>query len=99
MKLNRAGISFDVSYRAGYRGSWNNPPEESELTVLDWSVADWDFLAYCHGIKGEKPIIRGSLNEIVDAIIEHEYDNMLDEVEEDIREDFHLPDDYDSDSW
>jgi hypothetical protein len=99
MNIAYAGVTFNVSYRAASRGSWNEPPESAEIEIHDWHVSDWDELAICHGAKGLSPIIRRSLNEIVDAIIDREYDGMLDQAEQEVRDSYDFEPDFEPPEW
>lgn len=104
MEIERAGITFDVTYRGGSRGSWNEPPEGAEIEINDWHVSDWDELAACYGAEsGKSPF--ASVREIADHIMEREYDGMLSDAEQQAADDFDPPDDFDepdsfdSDLW
>lgn len=97
MKIERAGITFDVTYRGGSRGSWNEPPEGAEIEINDWHVSDWDELAACYGAEAGK--VFASVQEIADHIMERDYSEMLEDAEQDARDDFEPPepDDYEYD--
>src|SRR5688572_13796778 len=91
MEIERAGITFDITYRGGSRGSWNAPPEGAEIEITDWHVSDWDELAACYGAEAGK--VFASVQEIADHIMERDYNEMLDDAEQDARDDFDPPDD------
>jgi len=103
MEIERAGITFDVSYRGATRGGPYEPPEGAEIEVNDWHVSDWDELAACFGAEAGK--VFGSVQEIADHIMERDYSDMLDDAEAQIADDFDPPDDFDepdcfdSDLW
>lgn len=95
--MERAGITFDVTYRGGSRGSWNEPSEGAEIEINDWHVSDWDELAACYGAKAGK--VFASVQEIAHYIMERNYSEMLDVAEQDARDDFDPPDDDNGEDW
>jgi hypothetical protein len=99
MEINRAGIDFDVTYRPGSHGSWNEPPEPEEIEVTGWTVRDWDELAEMYGAKGETPMFRANLFALVDAIADRHYDSMVDDAGDEYRSDFKEPDEPDFDDY
>lgn len=91
MEIERAGITFDVSYRGATRGGAYEPPEGAEIEISDWHVSDWDELAACYGTgSGSRPF--GSVQEIADHIMERDYSEMLNDAEQQIADDFDPPD-------
>lgn len=84
MEIERAGITFDVTYRGATRGGFYEPPESAEIEVADWHVSDWEELAACYGAGSGH--IFGSVQEIADHIMERDYASMLDEAEDYVRD-------------
>lgn len=94
-EIKRAGITFDVKYYGGSHGGPTEQPYGPEIEVQDWRVYDWDELAEMHGAKGDRPIIRASLDEIVEEIANLQMDSMFDDIEAERDSDFDPPDDGD----
>ena len=97
MELEYAGVTFDVGYRGGSAGGPYEAPYGAETEVEGAKVSDWDELAACHGLKSGDYIPCVSLADLIDKIADRNADKMVDDAEEQMRDDFDPPDDDDGD--
>lgn len=93
MNIERAGITFDIHYSPATRGGRFEQPDPADIEIHDWFISSWDDLADMHGAKGDRPIIRGSVAEMVEAIIDREYSSLVEDAESAYYSDFDVPDD------
>ncbi len=99
MELEYAGVTFDVMYQGGSRGSATEAPYGPSAESGDGYVSDWDELAACHGLKSGDYIPCVSLDDLMNKISERNYDRMIEDCEEARRDDFDPPDDDDECDW
>lgn len=99
MKIERAGITFEVTYIGGTRGNRETPPEDPYTEVGSSFVSDWDELAACHGINSGAFLSGVTLDDIIEKVAEREIDSITKEIEQSARDDFDPPDDSDWDDY
>ncbi len=97
MRLEYVGVEFDCSYSGGSAGGACEAPYGAEDETTGARVSDWDELAACHGLKSGDYIPCVSLADLIDKIADKNADRMVDDAEEQMRDDFDPPDDDDSD--
>jgi hypothetical protein len=83
MRIERAGITFEISFRPAVRGTWNDPPESAEIEVREWNVSDWDALVeYVRTCGRGNGRVFQNVQTIVDDIMDNNYGDMLHEAED-----------------